>query len=127
MSNIPENLYYTESHEWVRLESDDTVTMGITDHAQAAMGDIVYVEVPKIGKSLEPKGDCGVLESVKTAADYYAPVAGEVIAVNEELATNPSLVNTDPYGKGWLVKIRPSSADDIKKLMSAADYKKIGD
>jgi glycine cleavage system H protein len=127
MSNIPENLYYTESHEWVRLESDGTITMGITDHAQAAMGDIVYVEVPKVGKTLTAKGDCGVLESVKTAADYYAPVAGEVFAVNEELATAPALVNTDPYGKGWLAKIRPANVEDVKKLMNAADYKKIGD
>jgi glycine cleavage system H protein len=127
MSNIPENLYYTESHEWVRLESDGTITMGITDHAQHAMGDIVYVEVPKVGKNLAAKGDCGVLESVKTAADYYAPVAGEVIAANEEVATTPGLVNTDPYGKGWLAKIRPSNVDDVKKLMNAADYTKIGD
>lgn len=127
MSNIPENLFYTETHEWVRLESDGTVTMGITDHAQAAMGDIVFAEVPKVGKTLAAKGDCGVLESVKTAADYYAPVAGEVVGSNEEVAATPSLVNTDPYGKGWLAKIRPTNVEDVKKLLSPAAYKEIGD
>jgi glycine cleavage system H protein len=127
MSNIPENLYYTQTHEWVRIENDGTVTMGITDHAQAALGDIVYVEVPKIGKSLYAKGDCGVLESVKTAADYYAPVAGEVVSVNEKLANEPALVNKDPYGEGWLAKIRPENIEDVKKLMNATNYKKIGD
>ena len=122
--NVPANLYYTATHEWVRLESDGTVTMGVTDHAQHAMGDMVFVDLPEIGKKVAAKGECGVLESVKSASDFYSPVAGEVIAVNELLATTPDVVNKDPYGAGWVVKLRPTDVADVKALMNAEAYKK---
>jgi glycine cleavage system H protein len=123
MSNIPTNLYYTESHEWARLENDGTITMGVTDHAQEAMGDMVFVDLPDIGKKVEAKTECAVLESVKSASDMYAAISGEVVAVNEALRDTPDLVNKDPYNEGWVLKIRPTNPKDIENLMKADAYK----
>src|SRR5262245_52523272 len=108
MSNIPANLKYLESHESARVEADGTVTVGISDRAQSALGDLVFVDVPEVGKSLSKGGAAAVVESVKAASDVYSPVSGEVIAKNESLGGAPELVNTDPYGEGWLFKIKPS-------------------
>ncbi len=123
MSNIPENLYYSGTHEWVRLE-DDSAVLGVTDHAQESMGDMVYVDLPEVGKKIEAKGECGVLESVKSASDFYSPIAGEIIAVNEKLTDTPDLVNKDPYGEGWIIRLRPENVDAIKELMDADAYRK---
>nr|MBV6629166.1 glycine cleavage system protein GcvH [Oceanococcus sp. HetDA_MAG_MS8] len=106
MSNIPAELKYTQSHEWVRAEDDGTLTVGISDHAQDALGDLVFVEVPDVGADLAAGDACAVVESVKAASDVYAPVAGEVVAVNEELADAPEAINEDPYQKGWLFKLK---------------------
>jgi len=121
MSNIPADLRYAASHEWARLEADGTVTVGISDHAQIALGDVVFVELPEIGKQLSAEQEAGVVESVKAASDIYAPIAGEVIAVNEELTDSPELVNSDPYGS-WFFKLKPSNAGDLDKLLDAAGY-----
>lgn len=123
MSNIPEDLHYSGTHEWVRLEGD-TATLGVTDHAQESMGDMVYVDLPEVGKKIEAKGECGVLESVKSASDIYSPVAGEITAVNEKLTDTPDLVNKDPYGEGWIVRLRLENVDAVKELMDAAAYRK---
>lgn len=122
MSNIPGDLKYTRSHEWIRVEDDGTVTVGITDHAQDALGDLVFVETPDGGRSVSAGEACAVVESVKAASDVYAPVAGEVVGGNEALGDRPELVNEDPYGEGWLFRIRPASADETGKLMDAAAY-----
>ena len=119
--NVPDNLRYTESHEWVRRESDGTVTIGITDHAQQALGDLVYVELPAVGRTLAARDAAAVVESVKAASDVYAPVAGEVIAVNEALSGAPEQVNADPYG-AWLFKLRPADAGAVDGLLDAARY-----
>lgn len=122
MSNIPADLKYASTHEWARLEEDGSVTVGITDHAQEALGDLVFVEVPETGHTLDAGDACCVVESVKAASDVYAPLAGEVIAGNEALADQPELVNDDPYGEGWLFKLQPDSADDLNALLDADDY-----
>lgn len=121
--NIPADLKYTESHEWVRAESDGTVTVGITEYAQDALGDIVFVELPKVGKSYTAGDDAAVVESVKAASDIYAPVSGEVIAVNEDVASAPESINTDAYA-AWLFKIKPADASAIDGLLDAAAYGK---
>jgi glycine cleavage system H protein len=121
--NIPADLKYTESHEWVRAESDGTVTVGITEYAQDALGDIVFVELPKVGKSYTAGDDAAVVESVKAASDIYAPVSGEVIAVNEDVAGAPESINTDAYA-AWLFKIKPADAAAINGLLDAAAYGK---
>jgi len=121
--NIPADLKYTESHEWVRAESDGTVTVGITEYAQDALGDIVFVELPKVGKSYTAGDDAAVVESVKAASDIYAPVSGEVIAVNEDVASAPESINTDAYA-AWLFKIKPADAAAIDGLLDAAAYGK---
>lgn len=121
--NVPAELKYTASHEWVRIEADGTMAVGITDFAQDALGDIVYVELPKIGQALTAGKDCAVIESVKAAGDIYAPVSGEVVAINESLADAPQSVNEDPYG-AWLFKVKPVNAADADALLSAADYAK---
>jgi len=121
MSNIPADLRYSASHEWARLEADGTVTVGISDHAQIALGDVVFVELPELGKQLAAEQEAGVVESVKAASDIYAPIAGEVIAVNEALADSPELVNSDPYGS-WFFKLKPSDAAELDKLLDAAGY-----
>lgn len=122
MSNIPSNLKYAKSHEWARLEADGTVTVGISDHAQDLLGDIVFVELPEVGATLEAEDDAAVVESVKAASDIYAPIAGEVIAVNDALIDEPETVNDDPYDKGWFFKLKPANADELNELLSAEDY-----
>jgi glycine cleavage system H protein len=122
MSQTPSELKYASSHEWARLEEDGTVTIGITDHAQDALGDVVFVELPDVGASLAAGDDAGVVESVKAASDIYAPVGGEVIAVNEQLEDEPETVNTDPYNDGWFFKLQPSDTGELDALLSAEDY-----
>jgi glycine cleavage system H protein len=125
MSNIPADLRYAKSHEWVRLESDGTATIGITDYAQNSLGDITYVQVPKVGATLNAGETFGVVESVKAASDLYAPIAGTVTAVNTALDGAPETVNKDPYTAGWMVKVKPANADDVKGLLDAAAYAKL--
>lgn len=122
MSNTPANLKYTKSHEWVRRESDGTLTVGITHHAQDLMGDLVYVELPEAGRKLEAGKECAVVESVKAASDVYAPVSGEIIAANPALSDTPETINKDPYGDGWMFKIRPSDPKQVDALLDAAAY-----
>ena len=122
MSDIPTDLGYRESHEWVRAVGDGTAVIGISDHAQSALGDMVYVELPEPGLSYEQGDACAVVESVKAASDIYAPVSGEVIESNGALEDTPELVNTDPYGEGWLFKIRLSEPSEIEGLLKAGEY-----
>ncbi len=126
MSELPGDLEYTDEHEWLRREEDGSVTVGITDHAQAALGDLVYVELPEVDQELEIGGEMAVVESVKAASDVYSPVAGSVMAVNEELADDPEKINADPYGDGWIVRIRPDGLDDAK-LMTPDAYQALLD
>lgn len=125
MSVVPENLQYTADHEWVRREADGSVIVGITDHAQQQLGELVYVELPEIDRVLEAREACAVVESVKAASDVYAPIAGRVIAVNEALAAEPGLVNTNPYEQGWLLRLQP--ADTGEALLDAAAYQRLLD
>ncbi|SDB32885.1 glycine cleavage system H protein [Pseudomonas sp. NFACC23-1] len=122
MSDIPAELRFAESHEWARLEADGTVTVGISDHAQEALGDVVFVELTEVGKVFGAGDQAGVVESVKAASDIYSPIAGEVIAVNEELSGSPELLNSDPYG-AWIFKLQPSDKAEVGKLLDAAGYK----
>ncbi len=122
MSEIPQDLKYTKTHEWVRLNDDGTVTVGITDHAQDQMGDMVYVEVPEAGRTLQAGEACAVVESVKSASDVYAPVSGETVEGNAALADHPEQVNQEPYGAGWLLRIRPAAGAALDHLMDAAGY-----
>lgn len=123
MSNVPADLRFAESHEWARLEADGSVTVGISDHAQEALGDVVFVELAEVGKVFEQGDAAGVVESVKAASDIYAPIGGEVIAVNEELGDSPEALNEDPYG-AWIFKLKPSNPAELDKLLDAAGYKK---
>ena len=126
MSSIPNNLKYLDSHEWARVESDGTVTVGISDHAQGALGDLVFVEVPEVGRALKKGGAAAVVESVKAASDVYSPVSGEVIANNSDaLGATPELVNSDPYGQGWLFKVKPSNSGELASLLDAQAYEKV--
>jgi glycine cleavage system H protein len=120
--NVPDDLLYTESHEWVRREGDK-IRVGITDHAQAELTDVVYVELPKVGASYNAKATIAVVESVKAASDIYAPVKGTVLEVNKALESNPALINTDPYGEGWIYILQIESADDLKSLKDASGYR----
>jgi glycine cleavage system H protein len=122
MSNVPAGLKYVKSHEWVRAESDGTVTIGITDFAQGSLGDLVFVETPAVGRQLAKDESCAVVESVKAASDVYAPIAGEVIAANAKLGDNPEILNSDPYEGGWLWKMKPANAADVAGLLDAAAY-----
>lgn len=122
MSEIPTDLRYTETHEWVSNEEDGTVKVGITDHAQSQLGDLVYVELPEVGDRVEAGDACAVVESVKAASDVYSPVTGEVAAVNEDLADSPELVNQDAFGDGWLFALNADDAGDVDKLMDAEAY-----
>ena len=122
MSNIPADLRFAESHEWARLEADGTVTVGISDHAQEALGDVVFVELTEVGKVFAAQDQAGVVESVKAASDIYSPIAGEVLAVNEELGGSPELLNSDPYG-AWIFKLKPSDKAELDNLLDAAGYK----
>ncbi|MGH6962800.1 MAG: glycine cleavage system protein GcvH [Dongiaceae bacterium] len=122
MSNTPVELKYVNTHEWLRREGDGTVTIGITDYAQSSLGDLVFVEVPKVGRKLAGNESCAVVESVKAASDVYAPVAGEVVAANDKLGAAPELLNTDPYGEGWLFRLKPDNAAAVDSLLDAAGY-----
>lgn len=123
MSNVPSDLKYAKSHEWVRV-SGDTATVGITDHAQHELTDVVFVELPEVGRQVKAGETCAVVESVKTASDIYSPVSGEIIEVNKPVADNPALVNTDPHGAGWFYKIKLGNAAELGTLLSPADYTK---
>ncbi|TVU68729.1 MULTISPECIES: glycine cleavage system protein GcvH [Cobetia] len=122
MSNIPATLKYTESHEWVQDNGDGTVTIGITDHAQEALGDVVFVELPEVGRELALEEEFGVIESVKAASDLYAPLAGEVIAINESLEDAPESVNESPYDDAWILKMKVADSTDLEKLLDADAY-----
>ena len=122
MSNIPADLMFTSSHEWVKDEGDDTVTIGITDHAQELLGDLVFVELPEIGDVIETGGEAGVVESVKAASDIYSPVSGEVIEINEDLVDSPELVNEQPYDNGWIYKMKLNNVSEIEGLLDAEAY-----
>ena len=122
MSNLPEELRYATSHEWARLEEDGTITVGITDHAQSQLGDVVYVELPEIGVLLAAADEAGVVESVKAASDVYAPLSGEVIAVNEGLEDEPEMVNSEPYDGGWFYRLKPADVGELDSLLNADDY-----
>jgi glycine cleavage system H protein len=125
MSKVPEELKYTKSHEWLRAEDDGSVTLGVTDHAQEALGDLVYVELPEVGSQAKAGEGCAVVESVKAASDVYSPVSGEVLAVNEALADTPEKANQDPYGEGWLMRIKPADPSALDAFLDAADYRKL--
>ena len=122
MSDIPSDLLYRESHEWVSSDDDGTATVGITDHAQAQLGDMVFVELPEEGMTFEQGDACAVVESVKAASDVYAPLSGEIIEINSALEEQPELVNTDPYGDGWLFRIQISDPDELDELLDAEAY-----
>src|SRR5438105_1526817 len=124
MSKVPGDLKYAKSHEWAKKQPDGTVVIGITDHAQSALGDLVFVEVPKAGRKVAAGEACAVVESVKAASDVYAPIAGEVIDGNATLANAPETLNQDPYGKGWMFKIKPANAADLDQLLDPAGYQK---
>jgi glycine cleavage system H protein len=125
MSEIPTELKYASSHEWARLEEDGSVTVGITDHAQDALGDVVYVEHPEVGATVSAQQEAGVVESVKAASDIYAPVSGTVIAVNDALEDAPELVNQDPYGDGWFFRIEPDDVSELDELLDAQAYAEV--
>ena len=127
MSELPGDLLYTKDHEWLRREDDGTVTIGITDHAATALGDLVYVEVPEVGQDVEAAGEMAVVESVKAASDVYAPIAGSIAAVNEELADDPEKINAEPYGEGWIVRMTPSDDIDESELLSPDAYQQLLD
>src|SRR3979490_3292608 len=122
MSNVPADLGSAGSHEWVREQADGTVEVGISDHAQHALGDLVFVEVPAVGRALQPGEACAVVESVKAASDVYSPVAGTVIEVNEALAKAPELINQDPYGNGWIVRLKPATASAAAGFLDAPPH-----
>jgi glycine cleavage system H protein len=124
MSKVPSDLQYTRTHEWVRTLPDGTVEIGITDHAQHALGDLVFVEVPEGGRSVKLGEACAVVESVKAASDVYSPLAGEVTEGNPLLAKEPEAINTDPYGKGWLMRLRPQAGAATAELIAADEYQK---
>jgi glycine cleavage system H protein len=127
MSELPGDLLYTSEHEWLRREDDGSVTIGVTDHAQAALGDFVYVELPEVGQDVDSGGDMAVVESVKAASDVYAPIDGSIVAVNEELADDPEKINADPYGDGWIVRVQPNDAIDESALMTPDAYQELLD
>ncbi len=125
MSELPGDLLFTAEHEWLRKEDDGSLTIGITDHAQAALGDLVYVELPEVGQELESGAEMAVVESVKAASDVYAPVSGSVLEVNEALADDPETINSDPYGDGWIVRVQPG--DDSVDTMTPDEYQQFLD
>jgi glycine cleavage system H protein len=125
MSTIPAELRYAKSHEWLKLESDGTVTIGISDYAQNSLGDITYVQVPKVGASLKAGETFGVVESVKAASDLYAPIAGTVVAVNGALESAPETVNRSPYGEGWMLRLQPADSGAMSELLDAGAYEKL--
>jgi glycine cleavage system H protein len=125
MSNIPVDLKYAPTHEWARLNDDGTVTIGISDHAQEQLGDMVYVEVPEVGQAVAAAEACAVVESVKAASDVYAPLAGKVVEINESLVDSPEIVNQDAYGEGWMFRLRPSDPAELEELMDAETYESL--
>ena len=127
MNELPGDLLYTKDHEWLRREDDGLVTIGITDHAQGALGDLVYVELPEVGQDVDEAGEMAVVESVKAASDVYAPICGSIVAINEELADVPEKINSDPYGDGWIVRMQPMDTIDESTLMSPDDYQQFID
>ena len=127
MTELPGDLLYTNDHEWLRRDDDGTVTIGITEHAAKALGDLVYVELPEVGLDVDSAGEMAVVESVKAASDVYAPIAGNIVAVNEELADDPEKINNDPYEDGWIVRMTPSDDIDESELLSPNDYQTLLD
>ena len=127
MSEIPSDLHYRDTHEWVRVEDDGSVVIGISDHAQAALGDMVFIELPEPGTTFAQGDACAVVESVKAASDIYMPVSGEVIETNSALEDDPGLVNSDPYGDGWLFSINPSDPSELEDLLDATGYAELQD
>lgn len=122
MANVPADLKYVASHEWIRVEADGTVTIGITDFAQGALGDVVFVDLPEVGTEVAAEADIAVVESVKAASDIYAPLAGTIVAINEELVDAPEQVNEDPYGAAWFFKLKPANPADLDALLDADAY-----
>ena len=122
---FPQNLKYTKDHEWVKVEGDGTVTVGITDYAQAALGDVTFIDLPKVGRQLEANDVFGTVESVKAASDLYSPVSGEVIAINSSLNDTPDLVNREPYEKAWMIKMKLKSATELDKLLNSSSYQSL--
>ncbi len=122
MSNAPSHLKYAQSHEWVEVIDDDTYRIGISDHAQALLGDMVFIELPEVGQALNAHDECAVVESVKAASDVYSPLSGEVVEINETLEDSPELVNRDPYGDGWLFTIKATDRSELDELLSADGY-----
>ncbi|MFW0120077.1 glycine cleavage system protein GcvH [Rothia sp. P5764] len=123
MSNVPAELKYTKEHEWVgQLTADGTVRIGVTDHAQGELGDVVYVDLPEVGDTLEAEATFGEIESTKSVSDLFVPLSGQVVAVNDALESSPETVNSDPYGEGWLIELRPANKADIDSLLSAEGY-----
>lgn len=122
MSNVPDNLRYASTHEWAEKTNDTDIKIGITEHAQALLGDIVFIELPEVGQTVVAGKECGVIESVKAASDFYAPISGEVIAVNEALVESPNLINDDAYHSGWIVQIKANDINDWAKLLDAQSY-----
>ena len=127
MSDLPTELKYAGSHEWARLESDGTAVVGITDHAQAALGDIVYIELPEVGATLDAGSEIAVVESVKAASDIYSPLSGEVIEINPALEDEPGTVNLSPYADGWFFRVKPSEVNELENMMDASDYQSMVD
>ncbi len=127
MSTVPDELRYTKTHEWVRMEDDGSVTIGLSDHAQEQLGDLVYVELPDVGRQLSPGEEVAVVESVKAASDIYAPISGEVTEANDVLADSPETVNADPYGDGWLFRIEPTDAKELDELLDAEEYTELAE
>ncbi len=127
MSELPGDLLYTEEHEWLRREDDGSVTIGITDHAQSALGDLVYVELPEVGQDVDVAGEMAVVESVKAASDVYAPISGNILAVNEALGDDPEKINSDPYEDGWIVRLQPADSIDEDALMTPDAYQQFID
>jgi len=127
MAEIPNNLKFLDSHEWARLEEDGTVTVGISDHAQGLLGDIVFVELPDTGKTINKEDDIAIVESVKAASDVYSPLSGEIVSVNEALNDNPELINSSPYDDGWFFKIKPQNNDELEDLLDAEAYAQVSE
>ena len=125
MSEIPGDLKFLKSHEWARVEGDGKVTVGISDHAQGLLGDLVYVELPTIGDRVEAGNACAVVESVKAASDVYSPVSGKVVAVNDALSDKPETINEDAWGEGWILVVQPDSLDEVNELLSPDDYSEL--
>ena len=127
MSNVPETLLYTSTHEWVEVLSDGTARIGITDHAQELLGDMVYVETPEVGDDVKAGEECAVVESVKAASDVYSPISGVVVAVNENLTDNPGLVNGDPYSDGWIMRVKIADESELEELLDAESYAEVAE